>query len=241
MFEGVARAVAHTRLAPYPTLPSNPAHSTHRPPYEGASGHPTSMDLSPIYPERGMPNKYGMNDTMGFPQSLFESYTTALSVTIGIGCSLLILNVLIFAGVYYQRDKTRMEAKMYRREQSKYSVESSVSESQSIPLNQSSPATTSLGNHQPSHQPSMVNHVQPVGILRSSSPSSRNHIPKKTEFSDLPPLTSTIPDPPPPPKQHEGTLKRGEDLCGRSESQPLLPSGDTSTLRRPGAIQEIRV
>lgn len=29
-------------------------------------------------------------------------------MTIAIGCSLLILNVLIFAGVYYQRDKTRM-------------------------------------------------------------------------------------------------------------------------------------
>lgn len=38
----------------------------------------------------------------------FAAYSTALSVTIAIGCSLLILNVLIFAGVYYQRDKTRM-------------------------------------------------------------------------------------------------------------------------------------
>lgn len=38
----------------------------------------------------------------------FAAYSTALSVTIVIGCSLLILNVLIFAGVYYQRDKTRM-------------------------------------------------------------------------------------------------------------------------------------
>lgn len=38
-------------------------------------------------------------------------YSTALSVTIAIGCSLLILNVLIFAGVYYQRDKTRLEVK----------------------------------------------------------------------------------------------------------------------------------
>lgn len=37
----------------------------------------------------------------------FAAYSTALSVTIAIGCSLLILNVLIFAGVYYQRDKTR--------------------------------------------------------------------------------------------------------------------------------------
>ena len=41
----------------------------------------------------------------------FSTYSTALSVTITIGCSLLILNVLIFAGVYYQRDKQRLELK----------------------------------------------------------------------------------------------------------------------------------
>lgn len=33
------------------------------------------------------------------------SYSTALSVTIAIGCSLLVLNVLIFTAVYYQRDR----------------------------------------------------------------------------------------------------------------------------------------
>jgi hypothetical protein len=36
-------------------------------------------------------------------------YSTALSVTIAIGCSLLILNILIFAAFYYQRDKRRAE------------------------------------------------------------------------------------------------------------------------------------
>lgn len=41
----------------------------------------------------------------------YGAYSTALSVTIAIGCSLLILNVLIFAGVYYQRDKQRLELK----------------------------------------------------------------------------------------------------------------------------------
>ncbi|XP_037955053.1 neuroligin-1-like [Teleopsis dalmanni] len=51
----------------------------------------------------------------------FAAYSTALSVTIAIGCSLLILNVLIFAGVYYQRDKTRLseprtQTKMKRQE-----------------------------------------------------------------------------------------------------------------------------
>ena len=34
-----------------------------------------------------------------------NGYATALSVTIAIGCSLLILNMLIFAGVYYQLDR----------------------------------------------------------------------------------------------------------------------------------------
>ncbi|XP_054708197.1 neuroligin-2-like [Uloborus diversus] len=46
------------------------------------------------------------------PQS---GYSTALSVTIAVGCSLLILNILIFAGVYYQRDKSRMEMKLQKR------------------------------------------------------------------------------------------------------------------------------
>lgn len=41
----------------------------------------------------------------------YAAYSTALSVTIAIGCSLLVLNILIFAGVYYQRDKTRLEIK----------------------------------------------------------------------------------------------------------------------------------
>ncbi|XP_066143769.1 neuroligin-4, X-linked-like [Euwallacea fornicatus] len=49
----------------------------------------------------------------------YAAYSTALSVTIAIGCSLLILNVLIFAGVYYQRDKTRMEVKNLQQQQSR--------------------------------------------------------------------------------------------------------------------------
>jgi hypothetical protein len=36
---------------------------------------------------------------------VLSNYSTALSVTIAIGCSLLVLNVLIFAAVYYQRDR----------------------------------------------------------------------------------------------------------------------------------------
>ncbi|XP_021920831.1 neuroligin-3-like isoform X3 [Zootermopsis nevadensis] len=50
----------------------------------------------------------------------YAAYSTALSVTIAIGCSLLILNVLIFAGVYYQRDKTRLEVKALQQQQNRH-------------------------------------------------------------------------------------------------------------------------
>lgn len=41
----------------------------------------------------------------------FQSYSTALTVTIGVGCFLLLLNVLIFAGIYYQRERRAHDAK----------------------------------------------------------------------------------------------------------------------------------
>lgn len=43
------------------------------------------------------------------------NYSTALSLTIAIGCSLLILNVLVFAGIFYQRDRNRLETKLDRK------------------------------------------------------------------------------------------------------------------------------
>jgi hypothetical protein len=63
--------------------------------------------LAPTQPTNG-------SDALGFEG--YSSYSTALSVTIAIGCSLLILNVLIFAGVYYQRDKTRHEVKSLQKQ-----------------------------------------------------------------------------------------------------------------------------
>lgn len=45
-----------------------------------------------------------------------NTYSTALSIVIAVGCSFLILNVLILAGVYYNRDKKRIEAKMNKKE-----------------------------------------------------------------------------------------------------------------------------
>ena len=72
-------------------------------------------NVSAVLQSTPAPGSPGDNHTAGHHQPSvqdgFAAYSTALSVTIAIGCSLLILNVLIFAGVYYQRDKSRMEAK----------------------------------------------------------------------------------------------------------------------------------
>ncbi|ALC46886.1 CG34139 [Drosophila busckii] len=62
----------------------------------------------------------------GFEAAGYAAYSTALSVTIAIGCSLLILNVLIFAGVYYQRDKTRLEVKTLQKQYQQRSMHQQV-------------------------------------------------------------------------------------------------------------------
>ncbi|GIY14880.1 neuroligin-4, X-linked [Caerostris extrusa] len=64
--------------------------------------------------EGGAPTSASVEGTTAEPPGIFDMgiYSTALSVTIIVGCSLLILNILIFVGVYYQRDKHRMEMAM---------------------------------------------------------------------------------------------------------------------------------
>lgn len=68
---------------------------------------PNGRDLSPT--------NTSDNTLANLEAAGYAAYSTALSVTIAIGCSLLILNVLIFAGVYYQRDKSRSRSKPQQR------------------------------------------------------------------------------------------------------------------------------
>lgn len=60
-------------------------------------------------------NSKNLTDRLKAEAIYHGSYSTALSVTIAVGCSLLILNILIFAGIYYQRDKNRLEAKLQKK------------------------------------------------------------------------------------------------------------------------------
>ncbi len=61
--------------------------------------------LNRYYTEKHKKNITFSTDLLEIPaEALTSHYSTALSVTIAIGCSLLVLNVLIFAAVYYQKD-----------------------------------------------------------------------------------------------------------------------------------------
>ena len=52
-------------------------------------------------------NKHKNSSYISHESTALTNYSTALSVTIAIGCSLLVLNILIFTAVYYQRDRNR--------------------------------------------------------------------------------------------------------------------------------------
>lgn len=55
-------------------------------------------------------NNYNNNLLRRLAQSS-PNYATALTITIAVGCFLLLLNIVIFAGIYYQREKRANDAK----------------------------------------------------------------------------------------------------------------------------------
>nr|CAD7443806.1 unnamed protein product [Timema bartmani] len=157
----------------------------------------------------------------------FAAYSTALSVTIAIGCSLLVLNVLIFAGVYYQRDKTRL---MHHQEGKKRA------QNGQMPNNICGDILVDGGGG---------------AVIKSTDSMNRHHhhhhhhhqqqqMPPP-EFADLPPPSgdaSTLPRPPPPPKTSKPqvpALSSSHNQQG-CEAQPLLPSHNLQMLNVvPGA------
>ncbi|XP_047537748.1 neuroligin-4, Y-linked isoform X1 [Vanessa atalanta] len=163
------------------------------------------------------------------PEDGFAAYSTALSVTIAIGCSLLILNVLIFAGVYYQRDKTRMNGQDGHANGSH--LKKRVENGQ-MPNNICGDLEGAL-----TFQTSLKN--DPATILSHHHTHSHHQLPPP-EFADLPSNNvagmATLPRAPPPPKigkSNINTLASGQ----LQENQPLLSAHqmqimNTSTLTK---------
>lgn len=72
-----------------------------------SSSREDELPQTPVPSSTNVSGSLASSDTvMNFKDSSF----TALRVTIIIGCSLLILNLCIFAGVYYQRNENRVDS-----------------------------------------------------------------------------------------------------------------------------------
>lgn len=76
---------------------------------------PNTTIVPTIAATRPQQNQASINDNTGLLKRLasshYQSYTTALTVTIAVGCFLLLLNVFIFAAIYYQREKRANDTK----------------------------------------------------------------------------------------------------------------------------------
>lgn len=81
---------------------------------------PSNTTLAATRPQQNAPNMENNSENRSFhidsflrhlTSSQFHTYSAALAITIGVGCFLLLLNILIFAGIYYQRVKRTLDAK----------------------------------------------------------------------------------------------------------------------------------
>ncbi|XP_056632476.1 neuroligin-4, Y-linked isoform X2 [Diorhabda sublineata] len=162
----------------------------------------TSITMNPMDSTERVEELGGISTTVHPVEDGFAAYSTALSVTIAIGCSLLILNVLIFAGVYYQRDKTRMNENgghPKKRNENGQMPNNICGDLESSIIGVKTDPATILGHHHSHHQ------LPPP------------------EFADIPQNNATLPRPPPPPKLSKANVNtlstHGHQI---PENQPLL-------------------
>ncbi|XP_031843630.1 neuroligin 5 [Nomia melanderi] len=155
----------------------------------------------------------------------YYSTTTALAITVGVGCILLVLNMLIFAGIYYQRDRDKKRATMDCTPNSQESLPMTTRSSMKGP---DSPRTTqepppsyttlarspSIQEHQPIPQDQTLEEEEPVRNESKPSLGTSNTIHKD-------------PIPPKPPT--------------RTTSSLSTTTAATNTIKKRVQIQEISV
>lgn len=93
----------------------------------------------------------------------YYSYAAALAITIGVGCLLLLLNMIIFAGIYYQKGRDRKHKRSSR--------------------SNSSPSSEDI-------QMSMRSTASPSSSSKHYSPSTEKHVIK---IYEQPPCYNTLP------------------------------------------------
>ncbi|XP_057662590.1 neuroligin-4, X-linked-like isoform X1 [Diorhabda carinulata] len=133
-YAGAVRVESFTRLPP----PLHPASMTDS--HAASSGEGTECIPNTTSDEDIQVDKVDDLDEENeeFLQRLatrhYYSYTAALGVTVGVGCLLLVLNMLIFAGIYYQRERDRHRQNQSSR--SRQTGSNSNATAEAIPMSQ---------------------------------------------------------------------------------------------------------
>lgn len=175
--------------------------------------------------------------------SHYQSYTTALTVTIAVGCFLLLLNILIFAGIYHQRDRRdggpiggsagHSGAKRKMKKDDLAGDVNSCSSSSELAIGETKQALAECIVQQ---------HMVELQEFKCSPPSGSRGMncttgyPPGYDQDDQVVLSPSIPEPPPPPKAQPppGTPNQSGIL---RQPTPQTPS----TMKKRVQIQEISV
>lgn len=162
----------------------------------------------------------------------YTAYSTALSVTIAIGCSLLILNVLIFAGVYYQRDKTRLEVKSLQKQYQQRNVHQQSFDSikhAHFHLGQTANVIVDVESHDTGalmeKSPHICSNTMQINVMKNNSPAQTTKVPMANNTAYKPRaehVTIPIKNQPPQqqPLQQQQTFGRNETSFNNSITLP---------------------
>ncbi|CAB0008363.1 unnamed protein product, partial [Nesidiocoris tenuis] len=164
--------------------------------------------------------------------SHYQSYTTALTVTIAVGCFLLLLNILIFAGIYHQRD--RREGSKRKRKKEDLCEGNSCSSSSEIEGKQA--LADSI----------VQQHMVELQEFKCSPPSGSRGLncapvfPPGYDAEEPSVFSPTIPEPPPPPKVLAPTITA--TVAANQAGILRAPTPQTpNTMKKRVQIQEISV
>ncbi|XP_054721244.1 neuroligin-4, X-linked-like [Uloborus diversus] len=113
-YDGIVRSFPGSR-GPFPsTLPPPPSLEGSSNDHQNESFRDENMTAKTEAKETEFISKLDRGNSSLSTSGNQRMYSTALIVTIAVGCSLLILNVIIFAGIYYQKEKDNLEKKLQK-------------------------------------------------------------------------------------------------------------------------------
>ncbi|XP_030768138.1 neuroligin-4, X-linked-like, partial [Sitophilus oryzae] len=151
--------------------------------------------------------------------SHYQSYTTALTVTIAVGCFLLLLNILIFAGIYHQRDRGKSKQKQKEELNEQGSCSTSSAEAYDKAFDPNRPMQQFNCNKSPYHTMSRVGSFKRETVPNFVGDYNGDKLSlEEVQMTELP--LQEFSSSPPPAKRPEG-------------NPHVMPPDVTSTINNP--------